>query len=60
MQARSSGVSIVIAVFGAAAVELARAPDDVDRRVSTIRITAAVIVFGLLLVAVFVLDHFCY
>jgi hypothetical protein len=61
MQARSIGVSIVIAVFGAAAVGLARAPDNVDRMVSTIQITAVVIVFGLLLlVAVFVLDYFYY
>jgi hypothetical protein len=61
MQARSIGVSIVIAVFGAAAVGLARAPDNVDRMVSTLQITAVVITFGLLLlIAVFVLDYFYY
>jgi hypothetical protein len=62
MQVRAIGVSIVIAVFGAAAVAVAQYPQQlINLPSTTIHIAAVVIVFGLLLLlAVFVLDYFYY
>lgn len=62
MQVRAIGVSIVIAVFGAAAVALAQYPEHLLALPgTTIHIAAVVIFFGLLLLlAVFVLDYFYY
>lgn len=62
MQLRAIGVSIVIAVFGAAAVALAQYPEHLlVLPGTTIHIAAIVIFFGLLLLlAVFVLDYFYY
>ena len=60
MRTRATGVSIVIAVFGAAAVALAQYPDRlITMPGTTIHIAAAVITFGLMLLAtLFVLDYF--
>lgn len=60
MRTRSAGVSIVIAVFGAAAVALAQYPDRLIVLPGTaIHCPAIVIAFGLsLLGTLFVLDYF--
>ena len=62
MRARGVSVSIVIAVFGAAAVSIAQYPNQlIGLPGSRVHIAALVITFGLLLlVAVFVLDYFYY
>ena len=60
MRTRTAGVSIVITVFGAAAVGLAQFPTRVITMPgASIHIAAIVILFGLLLLAtLFVLDYF--
>jgi len=60
MRTRTAGVSIVITVFGAAAVALAQYPDRlIIMPGTTIHIAAVVITFGLTLLAtLFVLDYF--
>jgi hypothetical protein len=61
MRTRAAGVSIVIAVFGAAAIGFAQYPNRLITMVpgATIHIAAIVIIFGLMLIAtLFVLDYF--
>ena len=60
MRTRFTGVSIVMAVFGAAAVGLAQYPDHIIGAFGVrVHISAAVIVFGLsLLATLFILDYF--
>jgi len=60
MRTRTAGVSIVITVFGAAAVGLAQYPNRVIMMPgTTIHIAVVVIIFGLmLLTTLFVLDYF--
>lgn len=62
LRTRSVGISIVIAVFGAAAVSTAQYPDRlINLPGFTVHVAAIVILFGLmLLVSVFVLDYFYY
>jgi hypothetical protein len=60
MRTRTAGVSIVITVFGAAAVGLAQYPGRlISMPGATIHVAAIVIIFGLLLLAaLFVMDYF--
>jgi hypothetical protein len=60
MRTRTAGVSIVITVFGAAAVGLAQYPSRlISMPGATIHIAAIVIIFGLMLLAsLFVMDYF--
>jgi hypothetical protein len=59
MRTRAAGVSIVIAVFGAAAVSLAQYPAQLLLAGTTIHIAVVIVLFGLLLLAsLFVLDYF--
>ena len=62
MQTRAIGMSLVIAVFGAAALTLARAPDRFFILSGiAIPLSAVLMIFALLLLgAVFVLDYFYY
>src|SRR5690348_13813804 len=62
VQTRAIGMSLVIAVFGAAAVSLARAPDRFFFLPwVAIPLAAVVMIFALLLlVALFVLEYFYY
>lgn len=62
MQVRAVGVSIVIAVFGGAALSLARAPDQrFPLPGTTIHLASILMIFALLLlITVFVLDYFYY
>jgi hypothetical protein len=61
LRTRSAGMSIVIAVFGGAAVTLERFPQDVLLSGARIPMAAVVMFFGLLLLfSMFVLDYFYY
>lgn len=62
MQARSISISIVIAVFGGAALALSRAPENmIVLPGATVHLASVLMVFAvLLLFAVFVLDYFYY
>jgi len=62
MRTRTVSLSIVMAVFGAAAVALAQFPDRLTTIPgSTVHVSAVVMAFGLLLlVSIFVLDYFYY
>ena len=61
LRTRSAGMSIVIAVFGGAAVTLERFPQDLLLSGARIPMAAVVMFFGLLLLfSMFVLDYFYY
>jgi hypothetical protein len=61
LRTRSAGMSIVIAVFGGAAVTLERFPQQVVLSGASIPMAAVVMFFGLLLLfSIFVLDYFYY
>lgn len=61
LRTRSTGMSIVLAVFGGAAVTLERFPEHVMVSGMSIHMAAVVMFFGLLLLfSIFVLDYFYY
>ena len=61
LRTRSTGMSIVLAVFGGAAVTLERFPEHVTLSGTSVHMAAVVMFFGLLLLfSIFVLDYFYY
>jgi len=62
IRARTTGVSVVMGVYGAAALAIGQYPRQyLDLRGFKVHVAAAIIVFGLLLLAsIFVLDFFYY